>query len=364
MVTAASIGQPDCRQPQVWLLTGHKAGDNNQVLALGDALGWPYRRISLVYRPWELLSNRLLGVTLSGIDRQKSTQLHPPWPDIVITAGRRNEPVARWIQRQSGKKVRLVHIGRPWASLDCFDLIVTTPQYFLPQRENILHNRLPLHRVDEAVLQQAASEWSAKLADLPRPWLAVLLGGDSGPFVFTPEKARRLAEQVNNRVQHSGGSLLVSTSARTPADAWEAFRHCIRVPHYYFEWHKNTGNPYFAYLALADEFVVSGESMSMLTEVCATGKPLFIFDPGDDAGPHKARPWWRIAHNFRYKPLTHRLAMQFGPKRMRRDISRIQRELVASGQAVWLGDDWPADGSGTPPADLERAVQRIRSWFC
>ena len=353
----------DGKQPRVWLLTGHKAGDNNQVLALADALGWPWKRISLVYRPWELISNRLLGVTLAGIDRQRSTPLRPPWPDLVITAGRRNEPVARWIQKQAGGDTRLVHIGRPWASLDCFDLMVTTPQYFLPQRENILQNRLPLHRVDDTVLQRAASEWSAKLPDLPRPWLAVLLGGDSGPVVFTAEKARRLAEQVNRRALQTGGSLLVSTSARTPAGAWTAFREKIGVAHYYFQWQKDADNPYFAYLALADEFVVSGESMSMLTEVSATGKPLAIFDPGDDAGPNRERPWWRIAHNFRYKPLTHRLAMRFGPKRMRRDISRIQQQLVASGQAVWLGDDWPDQGTGKPPADLQRVVERIRSWY-
>ena len=83
-------------------------------------------------------------------------------------------------------------------------------------------------------------------------------------------------------------------------------------------------------LALADAFVVSGESMSMLGEAAATGKPLFIFDMDDIA------PWWVLAHSYRYKPLSHRLAMRFGARRMRRDIGNIQHALVATGRAQWL----------------------------
>ena len=189
----------------VWLLLGEKAGDNNQVLALVEALGWPYDIKRLSYRSWELLTNRLLGVTLAGTDQAHSSPLEPPWPDLVITAGRRNEPVARWIRRQSGGRTRLVHVGRPWASLDCFDLIVVTPQYFLPEQDNVLHIDLPLHRVTRDALDAVGREWGARFESLPRPWWSVLLGGDSGPFVFTPDKARHLAGWLNRRGCCRGG---------------------------------------------------------------------------------------------------------------------------------------------------------------
>ena len=71
--------------------------------------------------------------------------------------------------------------------------------------------------------------------------------------------------------------------------------------------------------------------MSMLGEAAGTGKPLYVFDMGDgDAS------WWTLPHNYRYKPLSFRAAMAFGPERMRRDIGRIQDALVASGRASWL----------------------------
>jgi len=132
--------------PNVWLLMGHKAGDNNQVLALAEALGWPYEVKRFVYKKTELLSNLLLGPTLAGIRKSASTRMMPPWPDLLITAGRRNEPIARWIQKQSNHSTRIVHIGRPWAQPACFDLIVTTPQYQIPSAPNILCNTLPRRR--------------------------------------------------------------------------------------------------------------------------------------------------------------------------------------------------------------------------
>src|SRR5687768_5656160 len=113
--------------PRTWVMMGHKAGDNSQILALAEGLGWQFEVNHLVYRPTELLTNLLAPLTLLGIVRVKSSPLVPPWPDLIISAGRRNEPPCRWIQAHADKRVRLVHVGRPWARVENFDLVVTTP---------------------------------------------------------------------------------------------------------------------------------------------------------------------------------------------------------------------------------------------
>jgi mitochondrial fission protein ELM1 len=354
--------------PRVWVLTGHKAGDNTQVVALAEALGWPFELKRFAYQPWELLSNRLLGVTLAGIDRAGSSPLEPPWPDLVITAGRRNEPVARWIRRRAGGHTRLVHVGRPWAPLDCFDLIVATPQYFLPERANILPIDLPLHRITPAGLDEVAARWGEQFIHLPRPYWSVLLGGNSGPFVFTVDKALTLARWLNIRLRTEGGSVLVTNSARTPERAYAAFLDTLKAPLFVFHWgDPAVENPYRAYLALADRLVVTGESMSMLAEASVPGKPLYIFDlsdcpAGDAEIPGRCRPWWTYSHNLRYKPLSHRLALTLAPRRRRRDVSRIQERLVESGRAVWVGQRWKG-GSKAGESDLERAAARVRALF-
>jgi uncharacterized protein len=344
--------------PRIWVLTGHKAGDNTQVRALAEALGWPAEIKRFYYRPWELLSNRLSGVTLAGIDRATSSPLQAPWPDLVITAGRRNEPVARWIKRHA-PHTRLVHIGRPWSPLPVFDLVVTTPQYFLPDTANVLHNRLPLHGLTQSRLDAAAAVWRPRLAHLPRPWIAVMAGGDSGPFVFTADKAQRLAALASELAASGGGALLLTSSARTSPASLAALEAGISVPACIHRWGSGqTDNPYLGYLALADRLVVTGESMSMLAEARYTGKPLYIFDPGDSG------PWWRYRHNYRFRPLSHHFAMRFAPRRMRRDVGNIQRQLVADGRAAWLGQSFlPAGAEAAAPDDLDNAVARVRALF-
>ena len=342
-------------QPLVWCLLGRKAGDNTQVCALAAELGYPCQEKHIVAQPWELLVHLGPRASLAGINVARSSTLAPPWPELVITAGRRNEPVAHWIQRQSAGHSRLVHIGRPWAALDSFDLIVTTPQYFLPQRHNILHNQLPLHRRLPAELQQAGQAFAPLWRELPRPWIAMLVGGNSGRFVFTPAKARQLGLQCNQLARDLGGSLLISNSPRTPEGATDALLEQISVPHYCYRFGKGGKNPYAGLLALADVFVVTGESMSMLAEASSTNKPLLIFDIGDaDA------IWWRQRHNYRYKPLSHRFAMRFGPRRMRRDVSRIQQSLIESQRANWLGEPPPAPPPSGQDTELANTADRVR----
>ena len=355
-------------QAKLWTLLGRKAGDNAQVLALAEALGWPREDKHIAALPWEIVPHLLLGPTLRGIERRASSPLAPPWPDLVISAGRRNEPVARWIRRQSGGATRLVHVGRPWARPDTYDLVVSTPQYFLDGARNVIVNPLPLHRITRDAVGAAAARLAPDLAHLPRPFVTVLMGGDSGPFVFTPDTGRRLSDGVNRLVAQTGGAALVTGSPRTPRAAAEAFQAALDVPAMCYWWHARDGaaeNPYHGFLGLADRFVVTGESMSMLAEAGSLGRPLYIFDPGDAPGT-----WWRHRHNFRHKPLSHALAMRFAPRRLRRDIARIQTALVAGGRARWLdeapaliaaGEHWVAGVQPDPAEGARRAADRIRA---
>ena len=81
-----------------WLLMGNRAGDNSQVLGLGEALGWPLVEKHFEFPPYEKVVNLPWGAHLMGIVRSRSTPLEAPWPDVVISAGRKNEPVARYVR--------------------------------------------------------------------------------------------------------------------------------------------------------------------------------------------------------------------------------------------------------------------------
>ena len=178
--------------PRVWALTTERGGDRAQILALAEALGWPFEEKRLRHNLARALPNLVLGATRISLDARAFELLAPPWPALVIASGRRSVPAARWISRQSGGATRLVHIGRPWAPLSWFDLVVTTAQYGLTARPNVLANTLTLNRLAPARLDAAARHWAPRWAELPAPRIAVIVGGNARPYRFDAEAAHAL----------------------------------------------------------------------------------------------------------------------------------------------------------------------------
>lgn len=359
---------------RIWLLLGARAGDRAQVEILGvavaRALGWDWAARRIATNGLFRIPNLLLGATLLSLDASKSDRLGPPWPDLVIASGRRSVPAARWIRRQSGGRTRLVHIGRPWAPLSWFDLIVTTPQYQLPRRPNVLRNVLPLGPLDPAKLTAAAIRWKPRFAALPRPWIAVLVGGSSRPYRLDAAAAGRLAEDADALARVLEGSVLATTSPRTPAAAADVLEAGLTAPHFLHRWRPGADNPYPAYLALADRFVVTGDSASMLAEACAAAAArddqvhIFELPQRPDlrlrmAGAIRrlatAHPWLRAAYD--------RL-VAVGLITSTRDMAAFHAALLARGLATPIdGDILELAETAAPVDELERTVGRVRALF-
>jgi len=356
--------------PRVWAVLCYRHGDNAQILAVAEGLGWPFEVKRLDYRWFGYALDVWRHEMLLGIDAEASGPLQPPWPDLVISASMRNEPVCRWIRRQSGGRTRYIHLGRTWGRLETFDLVVTSPEFRLRRLPNIHHNALALTRVSEPKLAEAATTWAPPLAHLPRPWTAVLMGGYGGPYALDAGKARRLGEAANAMAAERGGSLLVTTSARTRRALARALRGAITVPAHVFEWRPDSpDNPFYGYLALADSFIVTADSASMLAEACATRRPVYMFDPGPPgfsplapSPDPRADPFsWRTLFDFDcWKAFIYRQMLKVPPRRMTRDIRLVHRYLIETGRAVWLGQPFPA--ATPPPLDLMTpTVERIRA---
>jgi len=346
--------------PSVWLVTGYRAGERNQVLALGEALGWPFVLKELSYRSAEFRTSLFRGSDLRGIRQEKSSQLEPPWPDLVISAGMRNEPVCRWIRAQQGGRTRLVHLGRPWARPDNFDLIVTTPQYRLVEHPKVLQNTLTLHRITQARLEREGVRWQAQFAHLPGPRTAVILGGNSGPYTLGAENARAIAQQVESCARQRGGSLMISTSARTDPAVIDVFERETTLPKVLYRWRPDDAeNPYFGMLALCDDLVVTADSISMLSEACATGKPVWMAPLGGYGYPMREDQILPV--DFRLSALGYSGMMRWGHKRLSRDIRLVHQRLLEQGRVAWLGEAVAA--STVQSDDMTRAVQRIKALF-
>ncbi len=362
--------------PDVWLLLGHRDGDNAQVAGLGDSLGWPLETKQLVFNRLHLLPNHILGRTTASLSRDTVRSLQPPWPNLVVGCGKRSVPAARWIQAQSGGRTRIVYLGRPWAPIAWFDLVVMSLQYrFAIDAPNLLQCIGPIHGVTPHSLAVAGNAWLPRFKALPRPWIAVLAGGSSAPYLLDPHSAAKLGRIASARAKALSGSLLVTTSRRTRPAAVEALFAAISVPAHLHRWQAATEtNPYLGMLALADQMIVTGDSASMLMESCATRKPVTIFDLprrrspllalGDAAGRRLAD---RAAANGTAgssDPIRRMLRcfMALGIFSPARDMDELHRALIDRGMASKTGAI--AAGEPGPPVDdrgrlLARIVQLL-----
>jgi len=344
--------------PVIWLIDAYRAGERAQVRALVDALGWPCETKVLRYRYHVFLPHLLAQSSLRGIDAESANLLRAPWPDLVITSGVRNEPVCRWIRDQSGGRTRYVHVGRPWAPLDTFDLVITTPQYRIPAHPRVLNNILTLHAVTPERLAQAQAEWESTLADLPRPRFAVMVGGDSGPFTLGPKAAERLGREASQLAKAYAGSLMISTSSRTSSVAVDALQAAITAPNFFYRWRPDgEKNPYFGILAWADRVIVTADSIGMISEACGTGKPVSMFDLGGMRDPYD-----ESTRDFRLGGSLYALLLRWFWRPLTRDITLVHSQLHASGRATWI-EEALITARVPVETDLQRAVAAVRKLF-
>jgi len=266
--------------PRIWLLIGHRRGDNNQVLALGEALGVPFETRTMAYRwlarPWMMLKRA--GVT--HLKPSARRWLQPPWPDIVIGIGRRTVPVARWIRDQNDGLTRLVRLGHPRAPNDWFDLVITTTQYPVPPADNVVRLALAMNRFMTPPPPTTAER--AWLDALPRPHILLSLGGPSSMWRLDLAALADAAATLAGRAEAEGGTLIVAGSPRTPPEAWDVLRGAVEGSARVAIVAANEIR-YPVLLADADEHQVTADSVSMISEAVMTGKPVGLIPVEPDA---------------------------------------------------------------------------------
>lgn len=354
--------------PRVWLLIGDKLGDNAQAEIIAAALDWPFERKELAFQEPYVLGKPRFAASLFHVDLERSAALKPPWPDLIITIGRRPSMAALWVRQQSGGHTKIVLLGRPKQAFDEFALVIATRQYRLPMRRNVFHLNLPLMQVDEDAVATAATAWQSRLAHLPRPLIALFIGGPTKPFSMDARVARALMLEARRVVGESGGTLYLTTSRRTPAAVVEVLREELPADGIMYQWQAGGGdNPYRALLGLADRFIVTGDSISMMVEVVRLGKPLAIFPlPGDNRLTARLRQ--RLAHALHpqangregvFRPLGDAL-YHIGLVGYSRDLTAIHDWLFARGLAVRLGEPFP-QGGHKAPNELAGVTARIKA---
>jgi mitochondrial fission protein ELM1 len=255
----------------------------SQCVGLAEALGFrcELKRVAPPRTPLNYLPPNFWPNPIGGT-------LAPPWPRVLISSGRGSVAAALAIGRASPKTFT-VHIQTPYVAASCFDLVVI-PEHDALRGDNVLITRTALHGVTVQKLAEARKYFGPRLSYLPRPLIAVLVGGSNKHHPSSAKMMYFMADQLIAAVRECGGSLAVTPSRRTEKETEEILRNRLSAVPLFF-WDGLGENPYLGLLALADAIVVTSDSVSMVSEACATGKPVHVFFLGEP--PKKLRQFYK-----------------------------------------------------------------------
>ncbi|PWB91471.1 hypothetical protein C5688_05230 [Methylocystis sp. MitZ-2018] len=289
------------------VLSDGRAGHEAQTLGLAEALGATpdIRRVA----------PRVFYAALAPFapaDPRDVFAHAPPYPDIAIGAGRRTIPALRRLKRDSGGRTFTVYLNKSANGLSAADLIIA-PRHDGLRGANVFSPLTPANRLTPERLAAARAAPDVRIAALPRPRVALIVGGDSRHGAYGARETAELAE-IAASLLAAGRSVMATASRRTPMALRERLRRVLIAPSGFF-WDGEGENPYLSMLANADAIIVTGDSVNMVGEAVATAAPVYVVPPPsrrgkiDDyltalAGAGAIRLWSGALEDWRRTPVN------------------------------------------------------------
>lgn len=262
------------------MITDGKIGDEVQCFGIAEELGLdPERRLIRPRAPWSWLAPYGPVDPREGPARGRSP-VAPPFPDFAIAAGRRTVPYLRRVKRASGGRTFTVFVKDPYTGTGTAD-VIWVPEHDGLRGDNVVVTLTPAHRLRPAVFAAARASPDPRIAALPHPRIALVLGGKGVNHDFSLQDIANLAG-IAAAVAATGASLMVTPSRRTPPAAIAAIAAALAeagAAGRAFVWDGAGTNPYAQILAHADAILVTGDSANMVGEATATGAPVHVYEP-------------------------------------------------------------------------------------
>ena len=259
-----------------WIFSDGKAGHEAQCLGVVEALGLEaeIKRVSPSgIAKWAAPWGPVARQEAFGVE---GSRLGPPWPAFAFATGRTTIPYIRALRRRAGLATYTVILMDPRTGPKSADLI-WVPEHDRRRGANVLRTLTAPHRFSRARIEALRANVPPAIAALPRPRVACLIGGPNGDYTYTAADESRLAQGLE-AIARSGAGLMVTASRRTPEHFVDRLRAALDgVPA--LIWDGNGQNPYADFLAHADLFVITADSVSMTCEAAATGRPIYVFAP-------------------------------------------------------------------------------------
>jgi len=266
---------------KTWVLVDNRLGTAKQAKSLAKILDFKFITKKMEYTIWAKLPN-FLHFGSFDLTKESQESLEKAKPDVIISAGRRSASIAMRIKK-ANPNIKIIQIMNGDIPEKYIDV------YLLPN-----HDRKPgknysdkyifidgaisfLNKEQLAFIKQS---WEETFSDLKKPWITLMVGGTHKHGSFTRVNAKHMMHLSLKLAKKLGGSLLITTSRRTPekaADYIQKIANESDVQTYFHNANTDFDNPYKGLIAVSDSFIITGDSVTMISEALETRKPMHIF---------------------------------------------------------------------------------------
>lgn len=259
-----------------WIISDGKAGHEMQCLGVAAALGMMpvIKRVA----PTGLFKLASPWAPVSPVEKfgAQATPFGPPWPALALATGRLTIPYVRALKRRAGLKTFTVILLDPKTAANSADLI-WVPEHDRRRGPNVITTATSPHAFTPQRIAGLRATVPAGIAALPHTRVAVLIGGPNRDYKYAADDIGRLATALHV-IGRSGAGLMITPSRRTPPAMMDAIAEATSDAER-IVWDGSGENPYPSFLAHADAFVVTADSVNMTCEAAATGRPIHVFTP-------------------------------------------------------------------------------------
>lgn len=308
----------DTGSKTAWGLTDGSAGMVAQVRSLAAALGIDcVMKNANIKDPFSYLPNEFYNFfpkrfVVPFLMADQNSALDAPYPDMVISCGRRASVIAAGLryklQHQSGEnKTKFINIQDPHIRHDNFDLIVAMAHDGITG-DNVLKTQYALHVITPKLLEDAREKFLPRFAHYPMPVAAVLLGGSTNKYTLTTEGMSKVVMALQRLIGQTTASVFITPSRRTGevnASMLQALTGKYSERVYVYDGKEE--NPYMGMLALAEYIIVTNDSVNMMSEAVATGKPIYILPLPGHKDTKPARFAERLIREGIARPIANKL---------------------------------------------------------
>jgi len=258
-------------------LSDGKPGDRIQCVGVARQLGGIIEeRVVKPDKIWSLSPRAMLPLR----DRPGNPQspIAPPFPDVVISSGRRTLPYLKAIKKAAGDKVVTVCLKDPKTGTSAAD-VIWVPEHDRLRGDNVIATLTSPHPLSLEMLEEARAEARIRFDEYPPVRIGIILGGITRGVTWDEETCADFAAKLA-KIPVEGHSILAVASRRTPPQLEQTVRKALKNHTLFYSCGTDEqDNPYRQVLAISDVLVLTGDSHNMVSEALATGAPVYVYRP-------------------------------------------------------------------------------------